>query len=197
MFMTIEHEDKGSRWRIARILSFATLILIFWMAVESGPNANGPTGLDTGFVEVMSICGLPLIVFWIYAWFWESNSPKIDPNNRICTNCDTLVETSLVMQTHFCKVLGVTDSTRAITSSNPVVGVTSSGGNMGVGLGSMQSTSHVPVKIGKVEITVTCPLCKAVFSWIENREVIQWVDSEGQLSYEIPGSISLLPIQPQ
>jgi hypothetical protein len=190
-FKTIEPEDRGKMKRIAWILTFATLALMLmdYLAMQGG-DYSGRTGLDVAFFMCMEVCFFPLIAVWLFAWHWESNR-MIDPNNRICSNCETSVQTSAVVQTNSCEVLGVSESTRAITSSNPVVGVTSTGGHMGVGVGTMQSTSHVPVKLGKVKLTVSCPSCSALFSWIENREVVQWTDPSGQVSYEIPGIVTL------
>jgi hypothetical protein len=138
--------------------------------------------------QIMVILGIANL-FFLYGWYREVK--RIDYKNRICSNCDTVVNTSAVVRTNSCKVLGVADSTRSIKSSNPVVGLTNTGGHMGVGIGAVQSTSHIPVKLGKVEFTVSCPFCEAVFSWVENREVIQWTDQEGQVSYDIPGVFEL------
>ena len=131
-------------------------------------------------------------LFWGMVIIWVRNPEMIfDPNNRICSNCETKVPTYSIMQTCTFDVLGVTDSTRAITSTNAVSGVTSTGGHMGVGFGSIESTSHVPVKMGRLKFTASCPSCKAAYSWNEDREVTQWTNPSGQVSYEIVGRVDL------
>ena len=205
VFNTIVPEEKGKMKRIAWGLNFVIFLIIVSGADDAWGTCSpdepmkstcepydlfGGGALYGSLVLTTFFFGAPIVIFWIYAWYWESKR-VIDHHNRVCSNCETTVETSAVVQTNSCEVLGVSESTRAITSSNPVVGVTSSGGHMGVGAATMQSTSYVPVKLGKVKFTVSCPSCSALFSWIENREVVQWTDPSHQVTYEIPGIVTL------
>ena len=186
-FSTIVPKEKGRMRNVALIFTAITAYIVTRPVCPASYNECIP---DVDIFYMGEICFPALLFVWIYAWYWESKR-VIDHHNRVCSNCETTVETSAVVQTNSCEVLGVSESTRAITSSNPVVGVTSSGGHMGVGVGTMQSTSHVPVKLGKVKLTVSCPSCSALFSWVENREIVQWTDPSGQVSYEIPGIVTL------
>ena len=191
-FSTIVPEEKGRMRNVALIF---TAIIGYIVTRPTCPSVGPVTCAPEKKTFDVWAAGLdalliPLLILWIYAWYWESKR-VIDHHNRVCTNCKATVQTNAVVQTNTCEVLAVSDSTRAITSSNPVVGVTSSGGHMGVGVGTMQSTSHVPVKLGRVKLTVSCPSCNAFFSWIENREIVQWTDPSGQVSYEIPGMVTL------
>ena len=135
-------------------------------------------------------CGVPTSIVVLFIALLQ---PKtiVDGDVRLCQNCENEVSITTILNSHHWEILGVTASTRAVKSSNPVVGLTSTGGHVGVGVGTMQSTSHVPAKLGKVKFTVSCPSCGALFSWIENREVVQWTDPSGQVSYEIPGLVTL------
>ena len=130
------------------------------------------------------------ILFWKLL---QALYPKtiVDRDVKLCQNCENEVSITTILNSNHWEILGVTESTRAVKSSNPVVGLTSTGGHVGVGVGTMQSTSHVPAKLGKVKFTVSCPSCGALFSWIENREVVQWTDPSGQNSFEIPGIVTL------
>ena len=128
--------------------------------------------------------------FWIIAIGVESDKSR-DRSNCRCSNCEANLETSMVLKSRTDEILGVSESTKAIASNNPVVGVTSAGGHMGLGIGSVRSTSHVPVKIAKMRFSVSCPSCGGGYSWIENREVVEWSDPNGQLSYEITGAVDL------
>ena len=151
---------------------------------------NDLDGDETPMWEYVGLLVFPsLIVFAICSN--PAGRLKQDSNNRICSNCETKVPTNAIMQTCTFDVLGVTDSTQAITSTNAVSGVTSTGGRMGVGVGTIQSTSHVPIKMGRLKFTASCPSCKAVFSWNEDRQVTQWTNPSGQVSYEIVGTVNL------
>ena len=186
-FSTIVPKEKGRMRNVALIFTAITAYIVTRPVQPSTCNSCPP---DVDIFYMGAICFPALFFVYIYAWYWESKR-VIDHHNRVCTNCEATVQTHAILQTNTFEVMAVSESTRAITSSNPVVGVTSSGGHMGVGVGTMQSTSHVPVKLGKVKLTVSCPSCNALFSWIENREIVQWTDSSGQVSYEIPGIVTL------
>ena len=171
---------------LALVSAFISLpIALLAMAMDDPVARNGPP--MWGFILIF--CFLSFMVAAI------CSNPAIglmlDSKNRICSNCETKVPTNAIMQTCTFDVLGVTDSTRAITSTNAVSGVTSTGGRMGVGVGSIQSTSHVPIKMGRLKFTASCPSCKAVFSWNEDRQVTQWTSPSGQVSYEIVGRVDL------
>ena len=173
--------ERGNGYSLAWIASFVLFMLIL---SNEGGSIDGEAGTENCFMM------LGILWFWLVAMSWER--PKmLDRSNCRCSNCETNFETSVVLKSINHEILGVSESTKAIASSNPVVGVTSAGGHMGVGIGSVRSTSHVPVRIGKLRFSVSCPSCEGVFSWIENREVVQWSDSNGQLSYEIPGLVDL------
>jgi len=114
-----------------------------------------------------------------------------DSSWRACRVCGTIVTEEAIMESHSCKITSTTTSVKAAKSANPIVGISSAGGNLGVVVGSVQSTSHVPVTRARLESSVRCPACSAYYSWMEEREVTEWTDSAGQLSYEYTGTISL------
>ena len=124
------------------------------------------------------------VLFWAGVGFWPEK-------NRMCRNSGTLVTISEILDTCTFEVLGVTDSTRAVTSANAVSGVTNTGGQIGVGFGSIESTSHVPIKLGRLKFTASCPSCKAIITWNEDREITQWTSPSGQVSYEVVGRVNL------
>ena len=183
-FLAVVRNNEEKYYGKALVIIFVILAFTWW---DGGYTTDDARYVNEGFW----MCGVPTsFVIWALA---QAMSPKtiVDGDVRLCQNCENEVSITTIMNSNHCEVLGVSESTRAITSSNPVVGVTSTGGHMGVGVGTMQSTSHVPVKLGKVKLTVSCPSCSALFSWIENREVVQWTDPSGQVSYEIPGIVTL------
>ena len=110
---------------------------------------------------------------------------------RACRVCGTIVTEEAIMESHSCRIASTTTSVKAVKSANPIVGISSAGGNLGVAVGSVQSTSHVPVTRARLESSVRCPACSAYYSWVEEREITEWTDSAGQPSYEYAGTISL------
>jgi len=160
---------------------------LFWsVGVLAFSGALAVWRLDPWIILWLGI--VPSILIWQFSWM-ASPATIVDSNILICHNCEKKVSKARLMASRESEVLGVTESTRAVKSSNPVVGLTNTGGHVGVGIGAMQSTSHVPVKLGKVKFTVSCPACGDLFSWIERREVVQWNDPSGHTSYEIPGRV--------
>ena len=125
----------------------------------------------------------------VYGWFRDR---RADPNNRLCLSCNEVVKISDVMRTISFEVLGVTDTTQAVTSNNAVTGLTASGGKISPTIGNIQTTSYVPIKMGRVRISTSCPSCQNTFQWVEDRQVNQWTDSNGNFSYDVLGN-TILP----
>ena len=95
------------------------------------------------------------------------------------------------MQNRTYEVLSVSDTTKTVTANNTVTGYTGSKGNFSPTVGNFQTTSYVPVKMGRVRYSASCPSCQNSFQWIEVREIEQWTDPNGNISYRIPGYIGL------
>ena len=207
-------KEKGKMIRLGLVLLLSFFVLWIYVAMKyavgeqtvftewidmSGP-CDYPDPDQCNFVEQFfggpafwDLCAGTVafpFLFWFFAIPWEIERER-DRSNCRCSNCEANLETSVVLKSRTDEILGVSESTKAIASNNPVVGVTSAGGHMGLGIGSVRSTSHVPVKIAKMRFSVSCPSCGGNFSWIENREVVQWSNPDGQLSYEITGSVEL------
>ena len=209
-------EEIGKMLRLAWIIT--SLFVVLWIYVSmkyaageqtvftewvdmSGPcDIESSYGDECNFVDeflggsafwdlCVGVFAAPLW-FWLFAIQWEREKER-DRSNCRCSKCEVKHETSVVLKSRTDEILGVSESTKAIASNNPVVGVTSAGGHMGLGIGSVTSTSHVPVKIAKIRFSVSCPSCGGKFSWMEKREVVQWSNPNGQLSYEITGSVEL------
>ena len=194
-YIELEHMKfrKKLLLALAIIMTFAMFVLIAWGAdwKIGASDQLWSTEFESSFWQFCGYWGIPVSLYFYWLHLEITPGIMLDSNNRICSNCETKVPTYAIMQTCTFDVLGVTDSTQAITSTNAVSGVTSTGGRMGVGVGSIQSTSHVPIKMGRLKFTASCPSCKAVFSWNEDRQVTQWTNPSGQVSYEIVGRVDL------
>ena len=77
------------------------------------------------------------------------------------------------------EITAFSESTQAVTSLNPVLGVGSAGQGASIGIGAMQSTSHIPVKLASYQCNVKCPKCGHKFYWSYNGKVRIWTSVEG------------------
>ena len=127
------------------------------------------------------------IIFFFYGLFTDNIPTKI----RNCIQCEQDVDISEILNLMTYEVLGVSDSTQAITTNNQIVGLTSTGSRINPTLGNIQTTSHVPVKIGRVKFTTQCPSCKNQFQWINDVSLTQWTTAEGNIIHEIQGPVEL------
>ena len=191
-FSKIYPENKGLLQKLA-IGLFILGFLGIMNADDNAPDANASeeewAEHDEGplFLGIFVLIGSILMFF--YGWIRDR---RADPNNRLCSNCNEVVKISDVMQTISFEVLGVTDTTQAITTNNAVTGLTASGGKISPTVGNIQTTSYVPIKMGRVRISSSCPSCQNTFQWVEDRQVNQWTDSNGNFTYDILGN-TILP----
>tara|TARA_B100001559_G_scaffold257032_1_gene221298 strand:- start:344 stop:886 length:543 start_codon:yes stop_codon:yes gene_type:complete len=145
-----------------------------------------PDGSTERLYALLILIGSILMFF--YGWFRD----RADPNSRLCLSCNEVVKISDVMRTISFEVLGVTDTTQAVTTNNAVTGLTASGGQISPTVGNIQTTSYVPIKMGRIRISTSCPSCQNTFQWVEDRQVNQWTDSNGNFSYDVLGN-TILP----
>ena len=110
-------------------------------------------------------------------FFFSLLTSSIQKNH--CRSCGSVVPTKEIKKTLKRKITAFSESTQAVTSLNPVLGVGSGGQGASIGIGAMQSTSHIPVKLASYISTVKCPECGDKYSWINNGKVRIWTSVEG------------------
>ena len=200
-FAKIYPGNQGSLQKKAFLVLIIALFLIYKSnAVWDNEDANGD-GIVTPLEEEEAIAtsdswAIPGIILFfssigllVFGWFRDK---RADPNTRLCLSCNETVKISDIMQNISFEVLGVTDTTQAVTTNNTVTGLTASGGKISPTVGNIQTTSYVPIKMGRVRISSSCPSCQNTFQWVEDRQVNQWTDSNGNFTYDILGN-TILP----
>ena len=119
-----------------------------------------------------------------------------DENKIKCIKCKSIIKKEVLHKKSFYEILSVSDSTRAVTTRNRISGISRSNNQGSIVEGSYNSTSYVPVKIGRVRWTIQCYKCERNYVWTQEMDIKQWTDLNGKISYELSSSTSIPLIKP-